>query len=247
MMIIVKTGEAVAAARADGRDFEHWFMQGLGPGRFDYRTIRVDQDQLLPSLPQLDPATAVLVTGSPAMVSHHLAWSERTATWLAEVHHAGHPILGVCFGHQLLAHALGGTVGPNPAGRKMGRSELAVTDRDDPLLGPFADRCAFHVSHVEAVLVPPDGARVVATAAHDRFHALHFGGHSWGIQFHPEFDRGVMQAYIETRADALRDEGQNPDALIAALDDDTPGPSLLQCFAELALALAPARAVSCGA
>jgi len=56
----------------------------------------------------------------------------------------------------------------------------------------------------------------------------------------------VMQAYIETRADALRDEGQNPNALIGALDDDTPGPSLLQCFAELALA--PARVdLSCGA
>jgi len=155
-------------------------------------------------------------------------------------------MLGVCYGHQLLAHALGGTVGPNPAGRRMGRAELLVTAVDDPLLGPFATRCAFHVSHVEAVLAPPEGARVIATTAHDRHHALHFGGRSWGIQFHPEFDRGVMQAYIEARADALRDEAQDPAALIAALDQNPPGHALLQRFAELASA--PTRAeLSCSA
>lgn len=235
-MIIVKTGEAVPSARADGQDFEHWFMRELGPESFDYRTIRVDQDQALPALEDLDPATAVLVTGSPAMVSHRLPWSERTAAWLAAAHRADHAMLGVCFGHQLLAHALGGTVGPNPVGRRMGRTEVTIRDREDPLLGGFAERCSFHVSHVEVVLSAPEGSRVIATAAHDPHHALHFGGRSWGIQFHPEFDRRAMQAYIETRADALRKENQDPAALIDALAGDTSGPAVLRRFAELALA-----------
>jgi len=234
-MIIVKTGQAVPEARADGRDFEHWFGRGLGPDRFEFQTVRVDRGQSLPSLRSVD---AALVTGSPAMVSHREAWSEQTADWLAQVHALGLPLLGVCYGHQLLAHALGGRVGPNPNGRKMGRAELVSSAPDDPLLGSFAAGTAFHVSHVEAVLEPPPGARIIATAAHDPHHALHFGARSWGVQFHPEFDAVIMRAYIEARAAALRAEGQSPEALIEVLDrsaeGNRAGDALLARFAALA-------------
>ena len=47
-LIIVKTGRAVAEARGDGRDFEHWFADGLGRDLFDYRTVSVDQGEVLP-------------------------------------------------------------------------------------------------------------------------------------------------------------------------------------------------------
>ena len=253
-IIIVKTGEAVPAARSLGGDFEDWFVAGLGPDRVEARVVRVDRGETLPDVPALSPDAAVLVTGSPAMVSHRLDWSERSAAWLAEAHRAGHPMLGVCYGHQLLAHALGGRVGPNPAGRRLGRAELVEVELDDALLGRFTPGTAFHVSHVEAVLEPPPGARVVARAAHDPHHALHFGGRSWGVQFHPEFDRAVMRAYIESRADALRAEGQDPDALIADVASESrpkpPGAELLRRFIDLASTQAGAQTLpeqTCGA
>jgi GMP synthase (glutamine-hydrolysing) len=235
-LVIVKTGAAVPEARGDGRDFEHWFADGLGPGAFEYRTVRVDAGESLPEPAAVQDRTAVLVTGSPAMVSDRADWSERTAEWLAEVHRRGAPMLGVCYGHQLLAHALGGRVGPNPAGRRMGRVEAAVTERTDPLLGPFAPAAAFNVSHVEAVLEPPVGARVVATAAHDPHHALRFGERAWGVQFHPEFDAGIMADYLRARTDVLRAEGQDPEALRAELRTDSAGRDLLGRFAALAAA-----------
>lgn len=252
--LIVKTGEAVPAARAGGRDFEHWFIDGLGADRVAARVVRVDRGETLPKPRALASDTAVLVTGSAAMVSHRLDWSERCAAWLVEVHQAGLPVLGVCFGHQLLAHALGGRVGPNPNGRRMGRAALTECDSTDPLLGPCTPGTAFHVSHVEAVLEPPPCARVVARAAHDPHHALHFGGRSWGVQFHPEFDRAVMRAYIETRAEPLRAAGQDPEALIAQLGAAAgqvmPGAELLRRFVELAAApaaAAPAPVCACRA
>jgi len=232
--IIVKTGQAVAEARTDGRDFEDWFIAGLGPDRFEYRIVRVDRHEELPQIESAKSPAAVLITGSPAMVSHRLDWSERTAAWLADAHAAGWPMLGVCYGHQLLAHALGGQVGPNPAGRNMGRVRVQFSDDQDQLTGSFLPAAEFNVSHVETVLQPPRGARVIASADHDAFHALHFGGRSWGVQFHPEFDRAIMQAYIEARADVLREEGQNPKALHHGLGDNADGERLLRRFARIA-------------
>src|SRR6056297_3558000 len=146
-LIIIKTGQAVPEAREDGRDFEHWFADGLGSDLFDFRTLRVDHGDVLPPVETLDHPPAILVTGSPSMVSERLDWSERTAEWLAGAHAAGLPILGVCYGHQLLAHALGGRVGANPNGRKMGRAVVHVIDDRDALIGPFAPASPFHVTH----------------------------------------------------------------------------------------------------
>lgn len=231
--LIIKTGQAVPEARARGDDFEDWFFAGLGIDRFEFETIRVDQGQ---SLPAFEGLAGALVTGSPAMVSHRLDWSRRTAGWLADAHAAGLPILGVCYGHQLLAHALGGRVGSNPNGRRMGRVETRDLAVDDPLVGRFSPGEAFHVSHQEVVLEAPRGARVIGRADHDPNHALHFGGQAWGVQFHPEFDEKIMRAYIEARAESLIAEGQDPAALAAQIDGDTRGPELLQRFGDLVLA-----------
>ncbi len=235
-LIIVKTGEAVPEARTGDCDFEDWFIAGLGPERFEFRTVRVNIGQSLPIIHNGSPSNAVLVTGSPAMVSDGLDWSESTAAWLAEAHAAGWPILGVCYGHQLIARALGGKVGPNPAGRAMGRVRVRFSDDQELLTGSFFPAAEFHVSHVESVLQPPRDARVIGSAEHDVFHALHFGGRSWGVQFHPEFDRRIMQAYIEARADVLGKEGQNPAALQAGLGDNVAGEHLLRRFAGIAAA-----------
>lgn len=232
-LIIVKTGQAVPEARTDGRDFEHWFARGLGADQFDFLTVRVDQGEVLPPVESLEHTPAILVTGSPAMVSDRQDWSEATAQWLARAHAAALPILGVCYGHQLLAHALGGKVGPNPHGRAMGRVMVDFADAAEPLTRPFAPAAAFNVSHVEVVLTPPDGARVIGSAPHDPYHALFFGNRSWGVQFHPEFDGPIMRAYIQARSEPLQAEGQDPAALIEELDDNPNGRPFLARFAEL--------------
>jgi GMP synthase (glutamine-hydrolysing) len=232
--LIVKTGSAFPTARERFGDFDAWFRRGLGERTFDYRCAAVDQGDPLPDEAALDALAGVVVTGSPAMVSHREAWSERTAGWLREVMAADRlPVLGVCYGHQLMAHALGGRVGPNPFGRRMGTRDLAVLDDRDPLMSVLDAPTRVHVTHLEAVLEPPGGSRVIATTDGDPNHALHFGGRSWGVQFHPEFDAGIMRCYVEGRAELLESEGFDSRAILDAVAPAPAGDALLEAFARL--------------
>jgi GMP synthase (glutamine-hydrolysing) len=233
-LLIVQTGSAPDPIRKEHGDFDHWFIDALGRDRFDYQVVAVDRGQALPSDHQ--DLAGVLVTGSPAMVSHRLDWSEATAEWIAQVHQAGLPMLGVCYGHQLIAHALGGQVGANPAGRRMGTKPVEVLGADDALLSGLGESLAFHVTHMEAVLEPPPGSRVIARTDGDPHHALFFGQRSWGVQFHPEFDEKIMACYIRLRADAMREEGIDPDRLLTEITAAPAGPALMTRFADLVMA-----------
>ena len=231
VLLIVKTGSSVPEAAERFGDFDQWFINSIGRERFDFRTVSVHQGERLPE--RRDDLAAVVITGSPAMVSHRHQWSERAAGWIAEAHDEGLPMLGVCFGHQLIAHALGGVVGPNPNGRRMGSFEVEILDRDDQLLGQFAPGAAFQATHVEAVLEPPRGARVISRAQGDPHHGLYFGNYSWGLQFHPEFDVDIMDCYIRSRRSVLSGEGIFADRLLESLRPTPSGRAVLQRFAEM--------------
>jgi GMP synthase (glutamine-hydrolysing) len=144
-------------------------------------------------------------------------------------------VLGICYGHQLLAHALGGEVGRNPRGREIGTvvvRGLAPAQRD-PLLGVWGAAEPAHVTHLECVLALPDGARRLAESDLDPVQAFAAGERAWGVQFHPEFDADIARAYLAARGDAARAEGLDPDALLAGVRDTPGGPRLLRRFAEL--------------
>jgi len=228
--LIVKTGAAPAVIQQQFGDFDRWFIDALGADRFDYRVVSVHEDQDLPA--DLASIDAVLATGSPAMVTHRHPWSEATADWLRGVHEQSLPMIGVCYGHQLIAHALGGKVGPNPAGRQMGSRMVDILDLDDRLLGPLGPATVFQVTHLEVVLQAPPGSRVIAKNANDLNHGLHFGNNSWGVQFHPEFNQDIMNSYIRARASVLAGEGIAADRLLAGVQAAPDGARMMQRFAE---------------
>ncbi|MDZ7788996.1 MAG: glutamine amidotransferase [Xanthomonadales bacterium] len=233
-LLIVKTGAAFAEARRRFGDFDDWFARGIGQERFAYETVAVSDKESLPAPRELDSYSGVVVTGSSAMVSHKLDWSEAAADWLAQVIGEDRlPVLGVCYGHQLIAHALGGSVGPNPNGRRMGTRPFEIAAADDRLLGALAPRTSVHVTHLEAVLDPPDSARVVGRTEGDPHHALHFGGRCWGVQFHPEFDAAIMRCYVQARAALLEGEGFDSRAILENVSECPAGDAVLQQFAEI--------------
>jgi len=169
------------------------------------------------------------------MVSHQEDWSEETAQWLKQAVDAGLPVLGVCYGHQLLAHALGGRVGPNPNGRQIGTvtTKSLEASMSDPLLGHLPQQYSSQASHSESVLELPANAQRLATSPLDDNFAIRFSEKAWGVQYHPEFSRPIMAKYIHFRSKALCEEGLDPDELLAKTTDTEQALSVLQKFAGL--------------
>ncbi len=228
--LIVKTGSTLPALRERRGDYEDWIAEGMGLARDAVDVVSVHEGEPLP-----DPASVsgVVVTGSSAMVSDREEWSEHAAAWLANAVGGRTPLLGICYGHQLLAHALGGRVGPNPRGREIGTVtvELREAAGSDALLGDLPGEIVVQVTHVESVLELPSGARLLAGSAADPHHAFSIGDNSWGVQFHPEFDADVIRAYLDARREIIRSEGIDPEPLRRAVRDSPHGPALLRRFA----------------
>ena len=226
-ILILKVGETLPAVRAHRGDFEHWFASGLG---VDCQVHDARSDGV-----PVDPHhhAGVVITGSGAMVSAREPWSEALVPWLREAV-AGIPVLGVCYGHQLVAHALGGVVGRNPAGRQIGTQAVTLdATGPDPLLSDLPPRIEVQVSHQESVLTPPPNTVVLGCTAGDPHHVLRFGEQAWGVQFHPEFDADIVRGYLQGRRDAIQAEGLGVDALIDQVHDTPWGPRLLRRFAAI--------------
>lgn len=235
-LLIVKTGVTVPSVAARRGDFEHMFTRAMGIGLDRAQVVNVFRDEVLPAPGEHGP---VVVTGSAAMASEHAEWSDRTAEWLAAAVDAGAPVLAVCYGHQLLALGLGGKVGRNPRGREIGTVQVRLTAEGatDPLLGslqPAGRALRVQATHVESVLeLPPPAVRLGASDL-DPHQAFRIGERAWGVQFHPELDADIVRGYITARADTLRSEGLDPEALAADAADSDDGRHLLERFVALA-------------
>ena len=236
---ILKLGDTLPSVAARRGDFEDWIAAGLGLPPSRMRSLEIHTGDPLPSQ---DSVAAVVLSGSAAMVTEEEEWSERTAAWLAQIVRAGLPVLGICYGHQLLAHALGGRVGDNPRGREIGTVEVALeAAEDDPLFGGFASVLCVQASHLQSVLRLPPGARRLAANAADPNHAFRVAPRAWGVQFHPEFDADITRGYLRERSEALAAEGLDAAALMRSARDSPDGGALLRRFGELACGDGEAR------
>jgi GMP synthase (glutamine-hydrolysing) len=240
-IVILKAGSTVAEIAERRGDFERWIRDRTGDAfRGEWATCDVRGESALPSARDAD---AFVVTGSSSSVTERAPWMLRTEELLRDVVAAGTPLLGICFGHQMLAQALGGEVAKNPRGREIGTVRVARLG-DDPLFAGLPDAFDVNATHVDTVVKPPPGAEVLATTALDAVAAFRVGASVRAVQFHPEFDADVMRGYLRARANLVREEGGDPEALVACVQDGAPGRDILRNFARWVAARAGVAAAS---
>lgn len=232
-LVILKTGTTYPALREVFGDFDSWFVARLAP-ELNVHVVDVTVDDL-PGRPE--DWDGIVITGSPAMVSDREPWSEQTASWLADAVRAEIPVLGVCYGHQLLAHALGGEAGYHPGGRETGTHSVELLDAalDDPLFKGLPRQFPAQLTHRQSVLRLPEEAVLLGRNEFEPHQAFRLGPCAWGVQFHPEFSSEVMRAYLEVQAPDLAKEGLDADALLAAVSSAPAASSLLDRFSRIVM------------
>lgn len=195
-ILIVSAGKTLPGIRDTEGDFDDWIAAGLGDA---LPQQRIDAQQEATALPDPSELSAVVVSGSHAMVSHREPWSERLALWMRRCVEAQVPVLGICYGHQLLAHAFGGQVDDLPGGPEVGTHavRLAPEAGQDALFAGLPAQFPAQLVHYQSVLRLPQGAVLLARSALEPHQAFRVGGCGWGVQFHPEFSAQAMQTYVD--------------------------------------------------
>jgi GMP synthase-like glutamine amidotransferase len=162
-------------------------------------------------LPGAAAHNAYLITGSPAGVYDPLPWIEPLEQFIRAAN--GAKMIGVCFGHQVMAQALGGEVIKSPKGWGAGLHRYTVI-RDEPWIDT-GGTIAIPASHQDQVVVQPPNTEVVAASDFTPFAALAWTDRpAISFQFHPEFTPEFAKALIDKRYDNI----PNSDAAIASLD-----------------------------
>jgi GMP synthase (glutamine-hydrolysing) len=215
---------SLCAGFGEGSDM---ILSGLGLDDRPVETVAVCREAPLPAI---DAVSAIVVTGSVSMVGDPDPWIGRTAAFLRAAAAARLPTLGICFGHQLVAHALGGRVGRLASGPEYATVAIERTEDGaaDPLLAGLPPTFAAQSAHYEAVLEPPPGATVIATGA-SGIQAMRVGS-AWGVQFHPEFSAGAMRHLLGLIADRLAADGADVTSSLAGLAETPEAASVLARF-----------------
>lgn len=231
-LLVIKAGTTLFHLQKKFGDFEKWI---LNPMKIDVKRVLTRSVYRGEPLLKYDEVAGVVISGSHDMLTDHLPWMEETAQWLNGAVKKQVPILGICFGHQMLAYALGGLVEYNPRGAEYGTVHIrfSLVRTHDALFHSLPTQIDVQVSHQQSVMELPDGAVWLAGSDGDPHQAFRFGPNAWGVQFHPEFNLEIMRAYITENAALLKRQGKDALQIHADCRETPYGAEILNRFARI--------------
>lgn len=229
-LIVLRAGDVAAPVAARRGEYFSWIMREVGDawsGEWLEHDIRKDGP-----LPGPRDADGFVITGSSSSVTERAPWMLRAEQLVREIVVAGTPLFGICFGHQMVAQALGGLVAKNPRGREIGTVDVRVVPHAprDPIFDGVDDRFLANNTHVDSVVTLPPGARLLAETDLEPCAAFALGETVKCVQFHPEIDGDAMRGWVEARAPLIEAEGGDAGAILARVSDAPGGASTLRGF-----------------
>lgn len=140
-----------------------------------------------------------LITGSRHGAYDDLPFIPPLEALIREIYRQEVPLVGICFGHQIIAQALGGTVEKFAGGWSVGATQYSMGEASVVL----------NAWHLDQVITPPDEATVIGSSGFCQNAFLGYGGKAFSVQAHPEFNSAFVQGLIDTRG-----RGVVPEALL---------------------------------
>lgn len=152
-------------------------------------------------LPAAERFDAYLITGGKFSVFEELDWQDRLFDFIRQVHAAQIKLIGICYGHQAIAHALGGKVERSPKGWGVGIMPVDVV-RETGFASLGSD-IMLHAMHQDQVSQPPEGAVVFLSSDFCPISGFTLGQHFLAIQQHPDFNPDINRDLINKRIDSI--------------------------------------------
>lgn len=198
---ILKCGQSPEVIRGELGDYDTMFEQLLGGRNFEFRTWHVEAMEFPESTHEAD---GWLLTGSRHGVYEDHAFIPPLEDFIRRAYVAEVPMVGICFGHQIIAQALGGTVVKSPKGWAVGAQDYDFGGRNITL----------NAWHQDQVVKLPRDARVVGQNRFCEYAALIYSDRAFTVQAHPEFNDRFIQGLLTHRG-----PGNVPDELIRRAED----------------------------
>lgn len=197
---ILKCNRVKAQFAAVHGEYPEMFANLLLPldSELSFTVYDAEQSQL-PA--RVDACDAYLITGSSHGVNDALPWIGQLEQFIRQLHAAHKKVIGICFGHQLIAKALGGTVARSPQGWGVGMSNNKIS-KHKRWMDPPHEAFNLLISHQDQVMSLPKDAEILASNQSCPFYMLQIAN-NLTLQGHPEFSKSYVQALIESRKDIL--------------------------------------------
>jgi len=204
----VMFGNAIASANVD----------------VEWRTYRVYEEQLPASLDECD---GYITTGSRSGAYDKDAWILLLEQFIQRLVGSQRPLVGICFGHQVIAQALGGAVEKSNRGWGIGIQQHTIGDSvDTTWMEPPMQQFTIPVCHQDQVMGLPDGARLLASNGHCENFMVQFNDTMLGLQGHPEFHPSYIEVLLELRREIIT--GRVREDAVRSLTRDHDNPRIMK-------------------
>ncbi len=189
---ILETGYPPESTAATHGSYPQAFMKLLDGNGFTFHQWAALEGELPESVHLAD---GWLITGSKYGAYDDLPWIKPLEAFIVQAYRAEVPLVGICFGHQIIAQALGGRVEKFKGGWSVGRVEYQLDD--------IGNNVPLYAWHQDQVTELPPEATVTGSTGFCRYAALQYGNKAYSIQPHPEFTREYTMELLEARRNVL--------------------------------------------